>query len=130
MKAWVFWLFIAIFSASCASTGRFCTSCNAINFGGDWVLVELTEMQGTPYRCFMLHDVSLTSEEGSDGVYWKDRDTGNMVHISGSYDMVQVVDGNWTQAFAVVNLDRATCEAIQASAYDLERHEYVRRLER
>jgi len=69
----------------CAGIERSCSSCMATKLGSDWIVVELREMDGTPYRCWMLEDVSIANEEASDGIYWKDPKTGNMVHVSGHW---------------------------------------------
>ncbi len=107
-------LFFAL--AGCASTSRSCSSCSADTFGADWVVVQM-DNDGRPYRCWELRDVSVVSSEG-DGVYWKDRDTGNLVHISGHFNRVQVVGDSWDRAFSALGLTRTTCAAVRAQAYD------------
>lgn len=92
--------------------------------GADWVVVELVEMSGTPYRCWELKNVALSSEEGSDGIYWKDTVSGNLIHISGSYDYVQVKDGNWDAAFSQINMTRESCGVVHKRLYDPNTNEY------
>jgi len=97
----------------------------ATNLGANWVVVELTEAEAKPYRCWELHGVTITSEEGSDGIFWKDSQTGNLIHVSGSYDYVQV-KGTWDAAFQQLGLTKESCKAIRESRYDLKTERYVR----
>ena len=122
-----FWLFVAfcIFMVSCASIDRGCSSCYAVNVGADWVVVELTEVNGTPYRCWQLEGVALSSENGSDGIYWKDTVSGNLIHVSGSYDYVQVVRGNWYDAFKQINMTEEACRVVHNRVYDANSNRYI-----
>jgi hypothetical protein len=97
--------------------------------GADWVVVELVEMNGSPYRCWELRNVALSSEEGSDGIYWKDRESGNLIHVSGSYDYVQVRDGNWDAAFRQINMSREACTIIHNRVFDPIVGKYVNKNE-
>jgi hypothetical protein len=116
---------IALMIASgCAGVSRGCSNCWAKNAGADYVVVELAEMDGTPYRCWALKDVSIDNETNSDGIYWKDPQSGNLVHISGSYDYVQVVDGKWAQAYEYLNLTEAECAAIRSRTYNSKARRY------
>lgn len=123
------WLFVAfcIFMVSCASIDRGCSSCWAENMGADWVVVELTEMDGTPYRCWELRNVALSSEEGSDGIYWKDTISGNLIHVSGSYDYVQVKGDSWDAAFTQINMTRNVCTTVRNRLYDPVINKYINR---
>lgn len=96
---------------ACDGFMRSCSSGIATEFGGDWVVVELTEAGGLPYRCWMLSDVSLSSEEGSDGIYWQ-AEEGHLVHVAGSYDFVQVQGGDWERALSEINMTKDACETI------------------
>lgn len=102
--------------AGCASTSRGCSSCMAEHFGGDWVVVQM-DNEGRPYRCWELHDVSIDGES-NDGIYWKDTSSGNLVHISGHFNRVQVTGGNWDHAFGELGLTRRTCEEVHGAVYD------------
>lgn len=108
----------------CAYVDRGCSSCGATAFGADWVVVELTEMGAKPYRCWELRNTTITSETQSDGIYWKDPNTGNLIHVSGSYDYVQVMNGNWNSAFAQLNLDRQACTYVRAKRYNPVEEKY------
>ena len=108
----------------CAGVERSCSSCAASSLGADWVVVELREIDGTPYRCWMLRGVSIQNEEGSDGIYWVTED-GNLVHVSGSYDRVQVESGQWDAAFAEINMTEKACKDINQSVYDPNSREYL-----
>ena len=112
------WLNTAVFLlvAGCASTSRGCSSCMAEHFGGDWVVVQM-DNDGRPYRCWELRDVSITGE-GGDGIYWKDTDSGNLVHISGHYNRVQVTGGNWDRAYKSLGLTKTTCDEVHEQTYD------------
>lgn len=107
-------LFVGI--AGCASIDRGCASCSADNFGADWVVVQM-DNDGRPYRCWELQGTSIASESG-DGVYWKDDKSGNLVHISGHFNRVQVKGGNWGHAYATLGLTAATCSAVRDQSYD------------
>lgn len=109
--------------AGCAGFNRGCSSWSARSFGADWVVVELG-LDGTPYRCWTLNNVSITNEPSSDGIYWKDTATGNLVHISGSYDYVQVEGRNFEAALNYLGLDRRTCETIRTQRYNVETGAY------
>lgn len=102
--------------AGCASTSRACASCDAENFGADWVVVQM-DNDGRPYRCWVLHDVSISSESG-DGVYWKDADSGNLIHISGHFNRVQVVGRNLDNAYTTLGLTEDTCAKVRGQMYD------------
>lgn len=118
-------LFALAFLALTACDGamRSCSSNIATSFGGDWVVVELTEAEGIPYRCWMLRDVSLSSEQGSDGIYWQ-AEEGHLVHVAGSYDFVQVRNGNWDAALAEINMTKKACETIARRRFNPETNRY------
>ena len=111
-------LLIVIMATGCAGISRKCSSCWAKNIGADWLVVELREMDGAPYRCWELKGVSLDNEENSDGIYWKDGGTGNLIHISGSYDYIQVKSNNWDAAYSFFGLTRESCRLIRDSIYN------------
>lgn len=102
---------------SCAAIDRSCSSCLATNIGADWIVVELAEVDGTPYRCWELRGVSVVSEQGSDGIYWKNNQ-GNLVHVAGSYDYVQVKNNRWDDAFAQINMTREACATVHSMVYN------------
>ena len=112
------YVFALMIMSGCAGASRNCSQCNAETFGGDFVVVELTEARGVPYRCWMLRGVSISNEKNSDGIYWKDPESGNLVHISGSYDYVQVKGDNWNRALEYLNLTREACEKVRARKYN------------
>jgi len=118
------YVLVAILITGCAGVERSCSSTLATELGGDWIIVELRENDGIPYRCWMLEGVSVDNEENSDGIYWQTED-GNLIHVSGSYDRVQVEDGKWDEAFAEINMTRKACEQVNKSTYDPDKQEYV-----
>ena len=115
---------LLVLLTGCAGLERSCSSCSARNFGSDWIVVELTETDGKPYRCWELNEVSITNEEGSDGIYWKTKE-GNLMHISGSYDYIQVVNEKWDEAFAEINMTREACTKIRTKKFDPVQNKYI-----
>lgn len=105
----------------CAGMGRSCASCSAESFGADWVVVQMNA-HGRPFRCWSLHGVSISNEEHSDGIYWREP-SGNLVHVSNMYNRVQVVDGQWGRAYAELGVTRDRCNEIAAA---VERSEHDR----
>lgn len=101
----------------CAGMSRGCSSWWAENAGSDWVVVQM-DFNGMPYRCWELRDTAITNEAQSDGIYWKESGTGNLVHLSGHYNRVQVMSGNWDRAFSELGLARETCGQIQKQRFD------------
>ena len=122
-RVWVYALCL-LFLSSCAAWSRGCSSCMAKKFGADWVVVELTEADAIPYRCWELRGASVENEPASDGIYWKNN-KGNLVHVAGSYDYVQVDGGDWDDAFAEVNLTQEACATIRARRFDTTQNKYV-----
>ncbi|MCX6714568.1 MAG: hypothetical protein NTX72_02010 [Candidatus Uhrbacteria bacterium] len=100
----------------CAGMGRSCASCNAESFGADWVVIQM-DMNGKPYRCWELHGASIDNEPHSDGIYWKDPQGGNLMHLSGHYNRVQVENGDWKRGFSELGLSPDSCTQIQALRY-------------
>lgn len=95
--------------AGCAGWNRGCSSWQAQALGADWVIVQLNAY-GKVIRCWQLEQVSVANEEGSDGIYWKN-EIGNLVHLSGFYNRVQVHNGNWENAFETLGLDGKDCKS-------------------
>lgn len=106
------WWALAALVFGCAGQQRSCAGCNAENFGADWVVVQL-RTDGTPFRCWALHDTSIGNEPHSDGIWWQSPG-GHLVHISNLYNRVQVQGGDWNGAFTELGLSRATCAAVAA----------------
>ena len=94
--------------ASCAGLTRSCSSCSAEQFASDWLVVQY-DMQGKPYNCWKLEETSVTNEPHSDGIYWLDGISQNLVHISGWYNRVQVERNQWDEAARSVGVDTAKC---------------------
>ena len=92
----------------CAGTARNCASCSANRFGADWIVVQY-RVDGTPFLCWRLDGVSIDNEQNSDGIYWLDSKTGNLVHISGAYSRVQVSSSRWEEAAAHLGVVLAKC---------------------
>lgn len=89
MKRIIYMCILSLGLAGCAGFYRSCSNFNAENFGSNWIVVQFA-YDGHVFNCWTLHGVSITNEEGSDGIYWKDSNTSHMVHISGWYNRVQV----------------------------------------
>lgn len=109
-RALVLWL---LFLGGCAGFSRDCASCKAESFGTDWIVVQ-TDMDGRAYRCWELHNTSVTSDEHT--VYWMG-DHG-LVHLEAAFDAVQVTADDWDGGFAELGLTEATCTAIQRMRLD------------
>lgn len=93
----------------CAGFQRSCQASIAQNYGADWVVAQIG-FDGKPNACWVLHDVSVANEDKSDGIHWLGRD-GDLVHIAGWIDRVQVSGGNFERAakqLGVVDLSRCT----------------------
>lgn len=90
---------------------RGCSGCVARAAGTDWIIVQL-DLEGEPFRCWELRDVSVANESQSDGIYWEE-ENGNLVHISGLYNRVQVSGGNWDAGFRSLGLTRDECAAVR-----------------
>ena len=97
----------AIFMIGCAGMQRSCASCNAENYGADWIVVT-NGTDGKIINCWKLNNVSIANEEHSDGIYWQTTDH-HLVHISGWYNRVQVYGGNFAAAAKTVDVDLARC---------------------
>ncbi len=95
---------------SCAGISRSWASCNASNFGSDWIVVQY-DVGGIAFNCWKLEGAAIVNEPASDGIYWQDRTTGHLVHLSGWYNRVQVEGKNFAQAAALVGVDVSKCSA-------------------
>lgn len=101
---------LVVFLVGCAGMQRDCAGCNAGAFGADWVVVQM-DMNGRPFRCWTLRNTSISNEEHSDGIWWQSPN-GNLVHISGLYNRVQVSNGNWSAAYQEVGLTENSCRDV------------------
>lgn len=102
---------------SCAGWEKGCSSGCASSLGADWIIVQYT-MSGEPFRCWALENVSVDNEAQSDGIYWL-TPTRNLVHISGTYNRVQVVGNRWDEGYAEVGLTEAGCSAIHSRVFNV-----------
>jgi len=93
---------------ACAGMGRSCSAFNAESFGSDWIVVQY-DMNLSAKNCWELSDVSITNEEHSDGIYWKDTKLSHLVHISGWYNRVQVSGKNFSEAAKLLGVDIEQC---------------------
>lgn len=100
---------MALLLTACAGFNRGCSSFNAQAFGSDWLIVQY-KMDGSPMNCWRLTNESVSNEEHSDGIYWKDTTTGHLVHISGWYSRVQLAGSTGlAEAAKLVGVDSAKC---------------------
>ena len=111
-------LMLIFLCSSCAGFERKCSATCASSVGADWIVVQYT-VAGDPLRCWRLEDVSVSNEQSSDGIYWLS-DDGNLVHISGQYNMVQVEGNRWREGYAELGLTESLCEQIHDRRYSLE----------
>lgn len=87
----------------CAGASRSCSSTWAESVGADWIVVQYA-YNGDPINCWKLQNVSITNEEHSDGIYWKEG-SGHLVHISGWYNRVQVDGGRYDEAAKLLGVE-------------------------
>jgi len=106
MKPWMIGILFALVTG-CAGMNRGCSSDIATTFGADWLVTQIAA-DGHIVNCWALKDRSITNEHASDGIYWKDGD-GNLVHISGWYNRVQVNNGNWKAAATSLGVEEGSC---------------------
>jgi hypothetical protein len=105
----------------CAGYQRGCSSWNAQAFGSNWVVVQY-DMTLTPKCAWVLHNTSISNEDGSDGIYWLDSETGHLIHISGWYNRVQVTGNRFKQAAKLVGVD---LQYVQNGKYPAEQPQDV-----
>lgn len=105
--AWI--VLTVMLLAGCAGVQRDCSAMWASNIGADWIIVQY-RMDGTPIYCWKLKSVAITNEERSDGIFWKDSRTGHLIHLSGWYNRVQVVDGEFDGAAALIGAESVACK--------------------
>ena len=96
------------FLASCTSWSRDYSSWSASNLGANWIVVQY-RFDGTPINCWKLHDVGISNETQSDGIYWKDSTSSSLVHISGWYNRVQVLTDDYRIAARLIGVDSGVC---------------------
>lgn len=89
---------------SCAGINRGCSSYVAQSFGSDWIVVQY-DMNLEPKCAWKLKNVSIANEQQSDGIYWVDSKTGHLIHISGWYNRVQVVNGLYEEAAGLLGIE-------------------------
>lgn len=99
---------ILAFSMGCAGLDRSCQSWGAENFAADWLVTSYNNL-GEPTHCWKLPYTSIANEQASDGIYWVDGTTDNLVHISGWYNRVQVKGGQWNEAAKHLGIDLEKC---------------------
>ncbi len=92
----------------CAGLQRSWSSGCATNFGADWVIAQF-DLQGRPFNCWKLAGTSIDNEAQSDGIYWKNPKTGDLVHISGWYNRVQVDSSDYEGAAKLLGVDISKC---------------------
>ena len=94
---------------SCAGIERGCNSCAAENLGSDWLVAQY-DHNGQPFNCWRLEYSSISNEPYSDGIYWLDSSTKNLIHISGWYNRVQVEREQWKEAATSLGINLDNCE--------------------
>lgn len=108
MKKYIKYL-VFLMLVGCAGMERDCNSCNAGNFGADWLVVQY-QFNGEPINCWKLNNVGISNETGSDGIFWLDSSTKHLVHISGWYNRVQVDHGDFDGAAKLLGVDLKLCK--------------------
>lgn len=96
-------LFVA---TSCSGQQLYCDSMVAAVAGTDWVVTQYAE-DGAVVNCWKVHGASVSS--AADGIYWVDPGTGMLVHVAGWHNIVQVRDGNFIEAAALIGVNALHC---------------------
>ena len=105
----IFILVIMIFiGLCCQGWNRGMSSCCASSFGSDWLVIQYN-YNGELIQCWKLTNTSVDNEPHSDGIYWLDNKTNHLVHISGWYNRIQVVNGNFESASKLLRIDLSKC---------------------
>lgn len=95
--------------AGCASMNRSCSSSITQTFGGDWMITQVA-MDGTPFNCWKLENISLTTDENGGGeIQWLDTETGHLMHVNGWHNQVQVANRDWAGAARELGVDADQC---------------------
>lgn len=106
------YLILTALLLGCAGTARSCSATWAERAGANWVVVQYDAF-GRPFRCWALQGVSIANESGSDGIYWEGPD-GNLVHITNSYNRVQVSSRRWAEAYTSLGITEERCRAMMS----------------
>lgn len=101
------WLIGLLLMCGCASWQRDCNSGISSKFGADWIVLQYG-FDGKPINCWKLNGAAISNETGSDGIYWESP-SGNLVHISGWYNRVQVFHNDYAGAAKQLGIDIASC---------------------
>ena len=80
----------------------------ASSLGADWLVVQY-KYDGEQMNCWQLKDTSVDNESQSDGIYWQDAKTRNLVHISGWYNRVQVENNTWKEEANSIGINLESC---------------------
>ena len=96
-----------LFLLGCASVSRDCASCNAENFGSDWIIIQYG-FDGKPINCWQERNVAISNESTSDGIYWQHG--SHLIHISGWYNRVQVSNSDFEGEAKAVGVDLVRCQ--------------------
>ncbi len=91
----------------CAGLVRDCQSCEATNLGADWIVVQF-DMGGQPFNCWKLRGKSISNEQKSDGIFWVS-DSKHLIHISGWYNRIQVINGDFEGAAEEIGVELDRC---------------------
>lgn len=90
---------------------RNCAKSCAENVGSDWIVVQYSAV-GETLHCWRLKGVGITNEGHSDGIYWQ-APSGNLVHISGWYNRIQIGgfrdSERWNKAAEDLHVNLAKC---------------------
>jgi hypothetical protein len=107
IKKWLRWLPILLITG-CAGFSRDCSGWAASNLGSDWIVLQYG-FDGKPINCWKLESTAIDNETHTDGIFWLDRHTRHLVHISGWYNRVQVSNGDFASAAKSIGIDLNKC---------------------
>ena len=111
MKKWIRNIVLAsllTMVAACAGFERGCSDWGATTFGADWIVVQY-DLNMNPKLCWKLENKSVANETSSDGIYWNNGLYGDLIHVSGHYNFVQVENNNFAGAAKALGVTANNC---------------------
>lgn len=91
----VFTLILALTALFLVACEKSCQQCNRTTTswkGADFMVVQF-DQDGKPFNCWKLQDVAIVDDDHSGGIWWTDDRSGDLVHISGWYNYIQIGGG-------------------------------------
>jgi hypothetical protein len=86
-------------------------SCNSKD---NWIVVPF-EVNGNPFNCYILEDVSIFIGKGF--VWWTNKTTHQTTEIQCNFIAIKVQNDNWDEALKEVKLTRDSCNKLHEQMY-------------